>query len=445
MEQAAIEPQVLQNENVRFTIHRTPFCIVEFDVEALEPLVKRTHRKAAKAVAKEVTLSGFRKGKAPEEMILKNFPKEVDKQWQQEIANAAFQECEKLAKIPLLHRDAKITYKLKSHSSTGALLVINFETEPKVPHVDPKQFQLKPVKRPEVNEEKIEETIRQIQLFFADWQSVNDRPVKEGDFVLLDVDVIEETPPAPLFSKTRFEVAEKSMAKWMRDLVIDKNVGDLLEGISIPDEDASKEDKEELKPKKVRVAILSIDTATLPALDEDFVKKLGVSSLTEMKTNITNLLVKLADAHVQEAEREQASEFLLTQYPFDLPHTLVEKEMQFRFQQLLQDGEFQKYWENLNAEERKKTVQMIHQNSDKAVRMFYLCKQIITDAKIRISEEDIPQAPSSNLELLLNPQKIFHHQRNSEVEHAEALSRLILEKAEDFVIRNATQAHAQLT
>ena len=69
---------------------------------------------------------------------------------------------------------------------------------------------------------------------------------------LLDVDVIEETPSTPLFNHTRFEVTEKSMAKWMRDLVLGKNAGDTVEGISVPDEDASEEDKEDLKPKKVR-------------------------------------------------------------------------------------------------------------------------------------------------------------------------------------------------
>ncbi|MBS0605004.1 MAG: trigger factor [Verrucomicrobia bacterium] len=438
MEQAATESQALQNDKVRFTIHYKPACVVEFDVEAFEPLIKAAHKKAAKAIAKEVVLPGFRKGKAPEELIIKNFSKEVDKEWQQEIANACFQECGKLAQVPVLHRDAKITYKMKSHSPSGALLILTFETEPKVPHVDPKQMQLKAIKRPEVNEDKINETIRQVQLFFANWHHVHDRPVQEGDFVLLDVDVIEETPSTPLFSNTRFEVTEKSMAQWMRELVMGKKAGDSMEGTSVPDQDASAEDKEGLTPKKVRVTIKAIDTATLPALDDDFVKKLGVSTVAEMKTNITDLLNKQADAHVLEAQRELASEFLLTQYPFDLPATLIEKETQFRFRQLLQDADFQKYWESLSAEERTKTIKTVYEQSEKAVRMFYLCRQIVADAKIRIDASDIPPPSSSSLEMLLNPQKMFHHQRNPEIEHAEAFSRLVLEKAEDFVIRNAT-------
>lgn len=440
MEQTPTDTQVFQNERVRFTIHQRPACVVEFDVEALEPLCRDARKQAIKSIAKEVTLPGFRKGKAPEAMIAKSYEKEIDKESQNALANIAFTDCQKLANIPLLHRDTQVVFKMKSHSQTGALLTLSFETEPKPPQIDPKRMHLKAVKRPAVNEDKVNETIRQIQLFFANWQHVTDRPIQEGDFVLLDVDVIEETPHTPLFSHTRFEVSDKSMAKWMKDLVLGKNGGDVLEGVSIPDESASEEDKENLKPKKVRVKINSVDTATLPALDEDFVKKLGVKSTDELKTNVEQLLNKQADAHVQEAHREQASEFLLKEYAFDLPKSLIEKETHFRVRQLMNDPDFNTYWGGLRDEDRKKTVMTIHEQSEKAVRMFYLCRQIISDAKISVSTNDIPPPATNVLEMFLNPQKLFHHKRNPEVEHAEAFSRLVLEKAEDFVISNASHA-----
>jgi hypothetical protein len=69
--------------------------------------------------------------------------------------------------------------------------------------------------------------------------------------------------------------------------------------------------------------------------------------------------------------------------------------------------------------------------------MFYLCRHIITKANIRISAEDIPPPANSPLEWLINPQKLFHHKRNPETEHAEAYSRLVLEKAEDYILKHA--------
>ena len=68
--------------------------------------------------------------------------------------------------------------------------------------------------------------------------------------------------------------------------------------------------------------------------------------------------------------------------------------------------------------------------------MFYLCRKIVSEANIRISAEDVPSAVSTPLEILLNPQNP-NHSNHPEIEHAEAYSRLILEKAEDWIIKYA--------
>jgi trigger factor len=430
----------LHNEQVRFTIHERPKCIVEFNVEALAPVMKKARHLAVKRVAKEVSLPGFRKGKAPEELIEKNYKQAVEKEWQQEIANVALQECQKLAKVRLLHRDGKITYQMKSHSSNGALLLLFLEVEPRIPHVDPKLMHLKAVKRPDVNTDKIEETIRQVQLFFATWTNVEDRPVQLGDFVSLDVDLIENTPAVSLFSDTRFEVTEKSMSKWMFDLVFGKEVGAVSEGVSVPDDTASEEEKAELTAKKVRITIRSINTAVLPELNDDFVKKIGAATVDEMREKITALLNKQADEHVLEEQRKQVSHFLLHENPFELPVTLIEKETEFRFRQLWDDAGFQDYWKGLSADERQKMIRTVHEQSEKAVRMFYLCRQIASDAQLKIGAEDLPAPATTTLDLLLDMKKPQYQQKSPEIEHAEAYSRLILEKAEDFIIRNATSA-----
>jgi len=440
MEPTAAEQQQFSNEHVHVVVHHKPACVVEYEVVAQPELVKNANKRAIKAVAKEVTLPGFRKGKAPDEMILKNFSRDVDKKWQEEIADEAFRESQKLAKIPLISRDARVTFRMQTHTiDKGATLTLSFETEPKIPSIDPALFQPKAVKRPEVNEEKVSETIRQVLLFFANWEQITSRPVQAGDFILLDVDVIEETPPSPLFANTRFEVADKSMAKWMRELVVGKNVGEQVEGISVPDDEASLEDKENLKPKKVRIHIKAIEEPKMPELTDDFAKKLGAKSVEEMRYNLLQLLTKQADEHLREALRDQASEFILTKFPFDLPASLIEKETHFRMRQLMSDPDFQKYWENLSTAERKKTIHTIHQQSEKAVRMFYLCRKVIADAEIRISAEDLPPPPTTPLEMLLAPQKLHHHQQNPEIQQAEAFSRLVLEKAEDWIIEKGTK------
>lgn len=438
---AEVAPLEFSNDLIKIKAHFKAACKVELEVEAAPSIVKEAHRKAIKAVGKEVTVAGFRKGKAPESLIEKNYPKQVDDEWQKVISDHTFRECMKVCKIPILNNELKIGYNMKNFSlQDGAKVLLFFETEPTIPSIDPKTISLKGVERPLVNEDKVEETIRQLLLFFAEWKHIDDRPIQESDFVILDVDIIDEDPPRSLFSAVRFEVTDRSMAKWMKDLILGHHKGETLEGISVPDEDAKKEDKEELKPKKVRVFIREIETAKIPQLTEDFAKKMGASSIDEMRHNVQQLLHQKADAHVQEKLREEVSEILLKDYAFDIPSSLIDREVRFRMQQLLQDQEYASHWNHMTNEAKKRTISSIAEQSDKAVRMFYLCRKILTDAKITISPNDIPKVVDSPLHLLLGERRDVHPQGNTEVQQAEAFSRLLLEKAEDFIIAHSRKS-----
>jgi len=438
-QEAAVHTKELTGNNVRVLIRRKPACIVEFEVFATPELAKTAHQKAVKEVAKEATFPGFRKGKAPDHLVLKNFPAQIQRKWQEVAANLAFEQSQELAQIFPLQKDSRVTFDVKSQSlEQGIHLIFSFETEPEIPSVDPSQMQLKTVETPVVNEEKVEETIRQVQLFFAKWNPITDRAVQEKDFVLLDVDVFEEDGSVSrLFTDTRFEVVPKSMAKWMRDLVLGMEIGTSKEGTSFPDEDAKPEEKESFKPKKAKITLKTIEQPTVPDIDDNFAKQLGVSNVKELKENVERLLREQADAHVREAKREQATEFLLSHYVFDLPKTLVEREAQFRLRQLISDQQYRNNWERMSDEERKKSVDALLKQSEKAVRMFYLCRKIISDAKITVSPADLPPTPNNFLEALIRPRADIHFQQNSEMHQAEAYSRLILEKAEDYLVEHA--------
>lgn len=435
IEQSSVE---FKNENVKVIVHRKPACKVELEVDVASPLVKTAQSAAIKVVGKEVTLPGFRKGKGPDPLVLKNYPSQVDKKWQEVIAEEAFRECQKLINVPVLNNEMKISFNMKSHSADGAKLILFFETEPQVPEVDPKMLELKGVERPAVNDEKIEETVRQLQLFFAEWKKVDGRPIKEGDFVILNVDVIEQEPPQKLFTGVRFEVTDGSMAKWMKELILGHEKNEILEGVSRPDETASAKDKEELKDKKVRVTIKDIEEAALPELSDAFAQRVGAPSVGEMRKSVEKLLTKQADDHVQEKLREELSDVLLSKYPFDIPSSLIDRETRFRMVQLLKDPDFQANWNNMTNEAKKRTVGSIAEQSEKAVRMFYLCRKILSTAGIKISPKDLPAAPNQPLDLLLGPKREINPQENSEIHQAEAYSRLLLEKAEDYLIANAT-------
>lgn len=428
-----------QNDKVQFVIKRKPHCVVEYETEVLRSICEEAQKKAARDVGKEAIVPGFRKGKAPVEVVVKRYPQEFDKRWQEAIANSAYKECASLAQVPLIRPDATITFSMHSHSSHGAKLTLSFETVPVIPSIDPAQCVLKAVKSPEVSKEKVDETIRQTQMFFSKWHEVKGRPIQEGDFVVLDVDILEENPPQRLFSNTRFEVTDKSMASWMKALLLGRHAGETVEGVSVADETLSEEEKKEFPPKKVSITIRFIEETELPELNDAFANQLGLDTVDQLYPQIEQLLTKKAREHVREQQREQVTEFLLS-HPFDIPNSVIQKETQFRLEQMIKDPQFKQEWETSTNQGKGKIVETVKAQAEKAVRIFYLCRKIAADQKIQISPKDLSLGSTDTLEALLYPAAPLHDPRQPDVKQAEAYSQVLLEKTEDWVIAHAPSA-----
>ena len=343
----------LISDDVRVLVHRKPACRIEMDVKTSPQMVKEARKNAIKSVGKEVSIHGFRKGRAPEEIILKKFPNDVEKQLHKEIADLAFAAAQKAAKVPVLNNNSPISFDMKKQSADGAELVFSFETEPMIPMVDPSGFTAKPVDRAEVGEKQIEEAVRQMRFFYAQWKPINDRAIQDGDYIMIDLDTVDGETVQRVFHHIRFEVSKERMAAWMKKLVEGAKAGDVLDGISEPDDTATDAEKAEFKPKNVRITILKVEESILPELDDEFAKKVGASDIANMRESIAGLLNKQADDKVQNEVREQVNDFLIENYVFDLPHSLIETEKKHRFNQMMQDPKFKARWNKMSQEERK--------------------------------------------------------------------------------------------
>lgn len=433
------EQKEFKSDTVTFTLERKPECKVEYKVKASPAVVKKARVSAIKSVSKEVSIPGFRKGRAPDHLIVKKFEEPVNERWDKAIADEVFRECQKLAHTPLLSNDAQISFNIDKRSiEEGAEMTYTFETEPVVPEISLSGLEIEEVKRETIDEKKIEENIKDIQSYFATWEKVEGRAAKEGDHAVIDVDIIEETPAKQALSNARFELKKDKMAKWMHEMLIGMKPGDVKEGVSKPDEDASAKDKETMPPKKVRLTLKAIEAPKYPPLDDALAQKMGAKSAKEMRENLEKLLNKRADDHVQREYREQMSAFLLEKYPFELPQTLLQKETQFRIKQLVQDPTFQQKLMGMNDEERKAAIKDIEVQGEKAVRLFYISRKIIQDNKIQISPSEVQRNINTPLEAMFSDQSdLYNAKEQSQEQRAIATSRLILSKAEDFLISKA--------
>jgi trigger factor len=429
------QPTAWKNDQVQVTVHRDPACKIRMEVVASAELVKQARKEAIKRAGKDKTLPGFRKGKAPEELIVKNFPHSVEMEWHKTIADAAFAAAQKSARVPVLNNHSPISFDLKKHSlEQGAELLFTFETEPAVPSIDPGRFTLRPVPKGEVDEKQIEEAIRQMRFFYAEWKPVTERGVQEGDYILIDLDTIDGEKEEQVFRHIRFEVSKERMAEWMQKLVIGAKAGSVLEGVSEPDATASPAEKEEFRPKKVRLTLIKVEEASLPPFDDEFAKKVGAQDAAAARASVTQILQSRLDEKALSEEREQVNDFLVETYPFDLPVSLIETEKKHRLDQMLTDASFKKQWDQKSGAEKEEVEKKLFEESEQAVRLFYLSRQVVHDAKLPVTHKEVQDEAVSTLRAF-GSQSLDPTQIPKEV-YALSLSKVILAKAQDHILKN---------
>jgi trigger factor len=426
-----------KSETVSVKVKREPFCKVTLETIATTTLVAQARKEAVKKVSKKVSIPGFRKGKAPESVILKSFGKAVDEEWEKTIADQAFRDVQALVHVPILNGNSQIVFDMKKHSMDGAEMTFAFETEPTLPEIDYKKITLESPKRPPITSKEVEATLEKICSYFGKVERITDRPAQEGDAVHIDVNLIKEKDLTPVFNNTRFEVREKKMAKWMRDLVLGMQVGESKDGVSKPDEDATDEEKKNFEPKDVRVTLISIENVDLPPLDDEMAQKLGVSTADEAKEKVELLLNKQADEEIQRSLREDVSERLIEDFPFEVPETVVAREAEHRLQSQQKNEQFRTKWRGLSEEERTEMRKQITVESGNAIRLFYVCRKIAQENGIKAKPADLSQGVTSTLDAMFADPALLNATPGSEQESI-ALSRVMLSKAQDFVISQST-------
>ena len=180
-----------ENENIQVSLKKEPGCKISLDVFVTPESTKATYKKAVDAIRKEVSVPGFRKGKAPDSMILQNYQKHVEKEWKDLLLNNSLDEAIRLIKIfPFNNRSVKAASIKSSSQQDGSKLYFEYEASPEIPDVAPETLSIATVPLNSITDKDVENAVEELSLKSAEWSDVTDRPAQEGDFVLIDIDDI---------------------------------------------------------------------------------------------------------------------------------------------------------------------------------------------------------------------------------------------------------------
>ena len=309
---------------------------VKLTVEVEPKRVKQAFDRAARELAKQVEIPGFRKGKVPRRLLEQRFGAGVIAQTAMEDALSGFYaeavQAEDLQPIAQPEVDVE-TF----DETEGCVFTATVEIRP---DFDPPDHTGIGVSFPEwdVDDDEVEQQLETMRERFAEVDEV-ERPAEVGDLVTLDLEV--EVDGVKLEDATvedaLYEVGSEGVTPQLDEEVVGKEAGD-----TFTYEDALPEEYPEHGGAQAtfHVTVKDVREKTLPALDDDFATSASeFDTVAELRADLKRSLTRRKVEQAQHELRGRILEAYLARIDVPLPPAMVEQEATNRLHEVEHQAE----------------------------------------------------------------------------------------------------------
>ncbi len=360
------------SSHMEYTLMKKSEWLIGIEAKINGEEVLKREEEIAKKYKRHAEIPGFRKGKAPLEMVRKKFEKDIEADVVESFANEVYKRFLSEDKYKPVS-PAKISY-WNFLENRELRFEIEVEVEP--------ELQLPEYKNIKVSKElkfKMEEEIEKRLKTLAEKNATfvkSNKPAQKGDYLLVDYSVYD--------SKGRKISKQENVLVECGDPENFVEINQVLEGaksgeiklceIEYPEDypDVS------LRNKKFQYKffIKEVKEKRIPKIDDELANTVGYENLQALKKAIEEEIHKEKEAIIERNIEEQIINHLLQNTHVSLPPSEVEEEYRYLLLKYgLQDTE----------EIRKKLIQ----RAEDTVKIRLILKKIAEKEKITASEEEI--------------------------------------------------------
>ncbi|MFA9430880.1 trigger factor [Egicoccus sp. AB-alg2] len=309
---------------------------VKLTVEVEPKRVKQAFDRAARELAKQVNLPGFRPGKAPRRLLEQRFGQGVIAQTAMEDALSDYYvealRAEEIDAVAQPEVDVQ-----NFDEAEGCTFTATVEVRPSF---DPPEHEGISVTFPEwdVDDDDVDAQLEQLRERFAEVDEV-ERAAADGDMVTLDLRVeVEGTElESARVEDALYEIGSQGVTPKLDEELVGKRAGE-----EFSYEDALPEEYPEHGGEQASffVTVKDVREKTLPELDDDFAQTAsGFDTLDELKRDLRNSLLRRKVEQAQHDLRGRILEAYLARVDLPLPPSMVEADKQGRIHQLEHQAE----------------------------------------------------------------------------------------------------------
>lgn len=409
---------------------------LEFKIEAekFDKAIMKVYTKSAKYF----NIPGFRKGKAPFNIVERMYGTEIfyEDAFNELVPEIYEKEIEENKIEAVSKPEINIVNMKKGEDLVFTAIV---QTKPEVVLGKYKGVEIKKPEYP-VTDEDVEHELSHMQEHNARTITVEDRAVKEKDIAVIDFEgfVDGKAFEGGKAEKHELEIGSKTFIPGFEEQIVGMKVDEEKDiQVKFPEEYFSKELAG--KDATFKIELHEIKEKKLPELDDEFAKDVSeFDTLAELKASIKEKKQAENDHKAKHETENLAIEAVANDTKIDIPSGMVETETDAMIRDMEQQLSYQgisldQYLKMMNMT-REQVAENYKEQAEKNVKTRLVLEAIVKEEKIEASQEEIDEK--------IKEMATSYGRKEEELNKNEALKEYLAnniktEKAIELIVKNA--------
>ena len=313
-------------------------CKKNIDIEIPTEVVDAEITHIAQEFARRARVPGFRPGKAPLGVVKTRYRDEIVSEMMQHLMPKYFGDAIEERKLDIIQ--ATPHFESVDYAAGKPLrFKAVFEVYPELSISNYEGIPVSEVSS-NIEDSEVEASLKKLQEEMAELSPVEeDRPVREGDFVEISyTGVVQGSEEPPVTGqKAVAEIGGRTTMKDFTENLLGAHVGEEKQ-FNVNYRPDYPEKRLAGKSLDYTVQVEAIKVKEVPEVNDEFAQRFGeYKTVDELKAKFRADLEKHKREHAQEQMREKMLEWLEDNNDFEIPDSLVERQLQIRVQRLLRD------------------------------------------------------------------------------------------------------------
>jgi trigger factor len=411
---------------------------VEVDVQKVDEAFEAV----TKDFRREAKLPGFRPGKAPREMVLRLYDKEIQEETKRKLISEAYREAVEQEKLDVLGRPD-----IEEIQFTRGQPLQFAATVETAPEFELPEYKGLPVRREvqTVSEADIDRALHLLREQRVNFKTA-DRPVQTDDIVVVNYAGTCEGKPLTEIAPTAKGLTEQkgfwveakpnSFIPGFADQLVGAKAGDKRTvTVDFPPDFVTAQ----LSGKKgiYEVEVVEVKEKVLPPLDEELAKAYGAESLEKLKAGVRRDLENELKFKQERTTRNELVRALLGRVNFDLPETAVAQETRNVVYDLVQENAKRGVSRQVIEQQKEQIYSAATNNAKERVKVQFLLQKIAEKEDVKVSQEEIAQRVHHLAGMYQIPPDKFLKDLQKRNGLIEVYDQIMNEKVIDFLEKNA--------